>query len=70
MSTYNLQIKPTSIKMGQSQLNCFHLLTSQGIAIAPDKLVKIQEWPLPRTGKPLASFLGLITYTTTCPSFC
>jgi transposase InsO family protein len=60
---YNLRIKPTSIKIGQSQLNCLgHLLTSQGIAIAPDKLIKIQELPRPRTGKQLASFLGMITF--------
>src|SRR5437879_5219108 len=44
-------------------LNCLgHLLTSEGIAISPDKLIKIQEWPLPRTGKQLASFLGLVTF--------
>lgn len=60
---YNLRIKPSSVKIGQAQLNCLgHLLTPSGIAISPDKLIKIQEWPLPRTGKQLASFLGLITF--------
>ena len=60
---YNLRIKPSSIKIGQSQLDCLgHLLTSEGIAISSDKLIKIQEYPLPLTGKQLASFLGLITF--------
>ena len=60
---YNLRIKPSSIKIGQAQLQCLgHLLTSEGIGISPEKLVKIQEFPRPRTGKQLASFLGLITF--------
>ena len=60
---YNLRIKPSSIKIGQSQLNCLgHLITSQGISISHDKLVRVEEWPIPRTGKQLASFLGLITF--------
>lgn len=60
---YNLRIKPSSVKIGQAQLDCLgHLLTTEGIAISQQKLGKIAEWPLPQTGKQLASFLGLITY--------
>jgi transposase InsO family protein len=60
---YNLRIKPSSIKIGQAELNCLgHRLTATGIAISPDKLVKIKDWPRPRTGKQMASFLGLITF--------
>jgi len=60
---YNLKIKPSSIKIGQAQLNCLgHLVTPKGISISHDKLVRVQEWPLPRSGKQLASFLGLITF--------
>jgi transposase InsO family protein len=60
---YNLKIKPSSIKIGQAQLNCLgHLITPQGIRISHDKLIKVEGWPLPRTGKQLASFLGLITF--------
>ena len=63
LNYYNLKIKPSSVKIGQSQLNCLgHLLTETGIAVSHDKLAKIQEWPLPKTGKQLASFLGLITF--------
>ena len=63
LNHYNLRIKPSSVKIGQAQLNCLgHLLTEAGVAISPDKLSKIQDWPLPKTGKQLASFLGLITF--------
>jgi transposase InsO family protein len=62
-NNFNLRIKPSSVKIGQAQLNCLgHLLTADGIAISPPKLIAIQEWPLPRNGKQLASFLGLITF--------
>ena len=60
---HNLRIKPSSVKIGQAQMDCLgHLLTARGISISPLKLIKIQEWPRPRTGKQLASFLGLITF--------
>ena len=60
---YNLRIKPSSIKIGQAELNCLgHLITSNGILISPSKVIKIQEWPIPRTGKQLATFLGFITF--------
>jgi transposase InsO family protein len=63
LNNYNLRIKPSSVKIGQAQLNCLgHLLTDAGVAISPDKLDKVNEWPLPKTGKQLASFLGLITF--------
>lgn len=63
LNSYNLRIKPSSVKIGQAQLNCLgHLLTDSGIAISPDKLSKIKDWPMPKTGKQLASFLGLITF--------
>ena len=63
LNSYNLRIKPSSVKIGQAQLNCLgHLLTDSGVAVSPDKLSKIKDWPLPKTGKQLASFLGLITF--------
>jgi transposase InsO family protein len=63
LNTHNLRIKPSSVKIGQARLNCLgHLLTDSGVAISPDKLSKIKDWPLPKTGKQLASFLGLLTF--------
>ena len=57
LNSYNLRIKPSSVKIGQAQHNCLgHLLTDSGVAISPDKLSKIKDWPLPKTGKQLASF--------------
>jgi transposase InsO family protein len=63
LNQLNLRIKPNSVKVGQSELNCLgHRITSSGIGISDNKLSKIMEWPRPVTGKQLASFLGLITF--------
>ena len=63
LNQLNLRIKPNSVKIGLSELNCLgHRVSSTGIGIANDKLSKILEWPRPVTGKQLASFLGLITF--------
>lgn len=59
----NLRVKAHSFKVGQSQLSCLgHLINGSGVTIAPDKMAKIIDWPLPVTGKQLASFIGLITF--------
>jgi hypothetical protein len=63
LNHYNLRLKPSSVKIGQSELNCLgHRVTGEGIGISNEKLEKIREWPRPQTGKQLASFLGLITF--------
>lgn len=59
----NLKIKPSSIKIGHSEIRCLgHLLSRQGISISPSKVESITQWPLPSTGKELQSFLGLTTF--------
>lgn len=59
----NLKIKPSSIKMGHSEIRCLgHLLTMEGIAISPSKMSQIADWPLPKTGSELQSFLGFGTF--------
>ena len=39
-----------------------HLISSAGIAVDPDKIDKVANWPVPRTTKQLASFLGMASY--------
>ena len=59
----NLKIKSSSIKMGHSEIRCLgHLLTREGIAISPSKMSQIADWPEPKTGSELQSFLGFATY--------
>ena len=63
LNEYNLQIKPSSIKFGYSELRCLgHVISRKGVAINPDKLAFISQVPLPRTGAELQSFLGYATF--------
>ena len=63
LNRFNMRIKPSSVKVGQAQLNCLgHLITRSGIAIASDKLAKLASWPPPKDGKQMASFLGFATF--------
>jgi RNase H-like domain found in reverse transcriptase/Integrase core domain/Integrase zinc binding domain/Reverse transcriptase (RNA-dependent DNA polymerase)/Chromo (CHRromatin Organisation MOdifier) domain len=63
MTQMNLRIKPSSVKLGHSQIKCLgHVLSNQGIGIDPEKLDAVRAWSLPRTGDQLASFLGFAQY--------
>jgi hypothetical protein len=63
LSQFNLHIKPSSIKLGYSELRCLgHVISINGISINPDKCRMINDWPLPQTGKQLMSFLGFVNF--------
>jgi hypothetical protein len=63
LNRLNLKIKPSSVKVGHAQIRCLgHLLSSHGIGIDPDKLAQLADWPLPKTGEQLQSFLGFVTF--------
>ena len=63
LNEYNLQIKPSSVKFGFSELRCLgHVISSKGVSINPDKLIFLKNVPLPRTGPELQSFLGFATF--------
>ena len=36
-----------------------HIVSAEGVAIDPEKVDKVRSWPIPRTAKQLASFLGM-----------
>lgn len=62
-SQVNMKIKPSSVKFGQSHLKCLgHLISVDGVGIAPAKLQAIHDWELPTTGKELQRFLGFVTF--------
>jgi hypothetical protein len=59
----NMKIKPSSVKFGQSHLKCLgHLISIDGVGIAPAKMEAISSWELPTTGKDLQRFLGFLTF--------
>jgi transposase InsO family protein len=63
LTSVALTIKPTSVNLGNSEIRILgHLITKDGIGLDPEKKRLILDWPLPKTGAQLASFLGLGTY--------
>jgi DNA-directed RNA polymerase subunit RPC12/RpoP len=63
LTASNLRIKPSSIQLGHSELHCLgHVLTPHGVAVDPAKINSIHQWPAPKTGKELQSFLGLCVF--------
>ena len=39
-----------------------HVVSEQGVAVDPDKIARIRDWPIPTTQSELRSFLGLASY--------
>ncbi|HVX00524.1 MAG TPA: reverse transcriptase family protein, partial [Candidatus Babeliaceae bacterium] len=63
LNSVNLRIKPKFTTIGHSQLKCLgHIISSRGISIDPEKLQAVKDWPLPKTGTELQSFLGLCSF--------
>ncbi len=63
LTSYNIRIKPSSIKLGHAQLQCLgHIINVRGVATDPAKIRSIVEWPQPQTPKELQSFLGFCCF--------
>ena len=63
LTSVALTIKPSSVNLGNTEIRILgHLINANGIGLDPEKKRLILEWPLPKTGAELASFLGLGTY--------
>ena len=39
-----------------------HEVSHQGVQMVPEYVEKIRDWPIPKTGKELISFLGFTSY--------
>lgn len=58
-----LKIKVEKCSFLQSEVRFLgHLVSSQGVGPDPDKVSAVQQWPVPRSGKELRSFLGFCSY--------
>jgi RNase H-like domain found in reverse transcriptase/Reverse transcriptase (RNA-dependent DNA polymerase) len=63
LTSVDLTIKATSVNLGNSEIRILgHLIDASGIKLDPEKKRLITEWPQPKTGAEMASFLGLGTY--------
>jgi transposase InsO family protein len=63
LTSVSLTIKPNSVNLGNTHLRILgHVISEKGIEIDPEKKRLILDWPRPKTGAELASFLGLGTY--------
>ena len=63
LNTYGLMLNLEKCSLGVDKLLVFgYQLSSQGLAVAPDKIVAFQQLPEPTTIKELRQALGLINY--------
>ncbi|KAJ0940339.1 putative nucleotidyltransferase, Ribonuclease H [Helianthus annuus] len=58
-----LVAKLSKCLFGQTSVSYLgHVISSLGVAVDPDKILAIQQWPIPKTVKEVRSFLGLTGY--------
>ena len=63
LKQFNLKIKPKKCQFfDTSILFLGHILLAKGISANPEKVEKVQTWPVPKNIKEVQSFLGLATY--------
>ena len=63
LNEVQLRIKPSSYNIGNTSLRILgHVVNQLGIALDPEKIEMIQQWPKPTTGANMASCLGLATF--------
>ena len=63
LKQFNLKIKPNKCQFfDTSILFLGHILSAKGISVNPEKVEKVQTWPVPKNIKEVQSFLGLASY--------
>ena len=63
LEDFNLKIKPKKCHFFQcSVIFLGHVLSAEGISANPEKVEKVENWPVPTNPKELQSFLGLASY--------
>ncbi|KAM0014322.1 putative nucleotidyltransferase, Ribonuclease H [Helianthus debilis subsp. tardiflorus] len=63
LRTHQLVAKLSKCTFGQTRVVYLgHIISSQGVAVDPDKISTIQQWPAPKNVKEVRSFLGLTGY--------
>ena len=63
LQQYQLKIKPKKSFFFQTEFSFLgHVLLAKGISPNPEKVDKVQDWPVPKTSKEVQSFIGLASY--------
>ena len=61
-----IKIQPCKTKLFQSEVEYLgHKISKGGVSMIPEYVQKITDWPLPKTGKEVATFLGFARYYQT-----
>ena len=59
----NLKLNPEKCALFQPQVSFLgHLVSEAGIAVDPEKIKAVQDWPVPRNVTEVRSFIGLCSY--------
>jgi len=60
LSESNLTLKPSKCVFAHKELKYFgHVISTEGVAVDPEKTAAIRNFPVPRNVKGVRSFLGL-----------
>eukprot|EP00268_Persea_americana_P050645 TRINITY_DN5521_c0_g1_i1.p1 TRINITY_DN5521_c0_g1~~TRINITY_DN5521_c0_g1_i1.p1 ORF type:complete len:370 (-),score=44.37 TRINITY_DN5521_c0_g1_i1:2500-3609(-) len=63
LRNHKLHVKMEKCQFGQTKVNYLgHIISQKGVAVDPDKISTMIEWPNPTTIKALRGFLGLTGY--------
>lgn len=59
----NLKLNPKKCELFRRKVKFLgHVVSEEGVAIDPEKVAVVTNWPLPQNVKDVRSFLGLCTY--------
>ena len=60
LKSHQLFVKLPKCQFGQGEVKYLgHVISNAGVAMDPDKIATMAEWPKPKTPKALRGFLGL-----------
>ena len=63
LAEHGLKLKGKKCKLLQSKVEHLgHIVSAEGIAVNPDKIARIDDWPTPKSASEVSSFLGLASY--------
>ncbi len=63
LSQHGLKLNGAKCKLFQPHVSYLgHVVSKDGVAVDPDKIARIRDWPIPSTQVELRSFLGLASY--------